>query len=96
MPQNFAFAQYLERAATFSANQIRFVETIIGSPDPKNGVMDPGLFGDNSSRICIMKASDGVFDDDDANQIHFLNSSTNRRSIWCDSVGNPMTASVRG
>jgi len=70
-----AFAQYLE-GGNFSANQIRFVETIIDHLT-QNGVMDPGLLYEPPFTDLHHKGLDGVFEDDDANQIVLLVDSFN-------------------
>mgnify|MGYP000049974683 CR=1 FL=1 len=62
-----AFAQYLE-GGNFSANQIRFVETIIDYLT-QNGVMDPGLLYEPPFTDLHHQGLDGVFEDDDADQI---------------------------
>jgi type I restriction enzyme R subunit len=62
-----AFATYLE-GGNFSANQIRFVETIIDYLT-QNGVMDPGLLYEPPFTDSHPEGLDGVFSDDDANQI---------------------------
>lgn len=70
-----AFAQYLE-GSNFSANQIRFVETIIDYLT-QNGVMDPGLLYESPFTDLHYKGLDGVFEDDDAHQIVLLVGSFN-------------------
>jgi type I restriction enzyme R subunit len=70
-----AFAQYLE-GGNFSANQIRFVETIIDHLT-QNGVMDPGLLYEPPFTDLHHQGLDGVFEDDDANQIVLLVDSFN-------------------
>ena len=62
-----AFAQYLE-GGNFGANQIRFVETIIDYLTQK-GVMDPGLLYEPPFTDLHYKGLDGVFRDNDADQI---------------------------
>lgn len=62
-----AFAQYLE-ASNFSANQIRFVENIIDYLT-QNGVMDPGLLYEPPFTDLHHQGLDGVFEDNDAEQI---------------------------
>ncbi|MGB3495307.1 MAG: DEAD/DEAH box helicase family protein [Elainellaceae cyanobacterium] len=62
-----AFAQYLE-GSSFSANQIRFVETIIDYLT-QNGVMDPGLLYEPPFTDADPDGLDGVFGDDDADQL---------------------------
>ena len=59
-----AFAQYLE-GTTFSANQIRFVETIIDYLT-QNGVMDPGLLYEPPFTNQHPEGLDGIFNDDAA------------------------------
>ncbi|MGA1263343.1 MAG: type I restriction-modification enzyme R subunit C-terminal domain-containing protein, partial [Prochlorothrix sp.] len=62
-----AFARYLQDT-TFSANQIRFVETIIDFLT-QNGFMDPGLLYEPPFTDSHPEGLDGVFGDDDADQI---------------------------
>ncbi|HEY9653298.1 MAG TPA: DEAD/DEAH box helicase family protein, partial [Coleofasciculaceae cyanobacterium] len=62
-----AFATYLE-GSNFSANQIHFVETIIDYLT-QNGVMDPGLLYESPFTDSHPEGLDGVFTDDDADQI---------------------------
>ena len=65
-----AFAQYLE-GGNFTANQIRFVETIIDYLT-QNGVMDPGLLYEPPFTALHHEGLDGVFESDDADQIVLL------------------------
>ncbi|WP_246140409.1 type I restriction-modification enzyme R subunit C-terminal domain-containing protein [Euhalothece natronophila] len=62
-----AFARYLEQE-TFSANQIRFVETIIDYLT-QNGVMDPGLLYEPPFQDFHYEGLDGVFAEEDADNI---------------------------
>jgi type I restriction enzyme R subunit len=62
-----AFARYLE-SANLSANQIRFVETIIDYLT-QNGIMDPGLLYEPPFTEVHHEGLDGVFGDNDADQI---------------------------
>ena len=62
-----AFATYLE-GNNFSANQIRFVETIIDYLT-QNGVMDPGQLYELPFTEAHPDGLDGVFSDDEADQI---------------------------
>ena len=62
-----AFAKYLE-AGNFSANQIRFVENIIDYLT-QNGVMNPGLLYESPFTDIHDEGLDGVFDDDEADEI---------------------------
>jgi type I restriction enzyme R subunit len=62
-----AFATYLE-GGNFSANQIHFVENIIDYLT-QNGVMDPGLLYEPPFTDSHPEGLDGVFRDDDADQI---------------------------
>ncbi|NET62977.1 MAG: DEAD/DEAH box helicase family protein [Moorea sp. SIO1G6] len=62
-----AFSKYLQ-ATNFSANQIRFVETIIDYLT-QNGVMDPGLLYESPFTDLHDEGLDGVFDEDDVNLI---------------------------
>ncbi|MBD2034553.1 DEAD/DEAH box helicase family protein [Leptolyngbya sp. FACHB-321] len=62
-----AFAHYLE-GTHFSANQIRFIETIIDYLT-QNGVMDPGQLYELPFTEAHPDGLDGIFDDDDADQI---------------------------
>jgi type I restriction enzyme, R subunit len=62
-----SFAQYLE-GGNFSANQIRFVETIIDYLT-QNGVMDPGQLYEPPFTEAHPDGLDGVFKDDEADQI---------------------------
>lgn len=70
-----AFAQYLE-GGNFSANQIRFVENIIDYLT-QNGVMDIGLLYEPPFTDLHHRGLDGLFKDDDANQIVSLVTSFN-------------------
>ncbi len=65
-----AFAQYLE-GGSFTANQIRFMETIIDYLT-QNGVMDPGLLYEPPFTDLHHEGLDGVFESDDADQIVLL------------------------
>ena len=71
-----AFAQYLENGS-FSANQIRFVEIIIDYLT-QNGIMNPGLLYEPPFTDLHHKGLDGVFEDDDAEQIVSLVRSFNK------------------
>lgn len=71
-----AFAQYL-KGGNFSANQICFVEAIIDHLT-QNGVMDPGLLYEPPFTDLHHKGLDGVFEDDDADQIVLLVDSFNK------------------
>lgn len=62
-----AFSQYLE-GSSLSANQIRFVENIIDYLT-QNGVMDPGQLYEPPFTEAHPEGLDGVFGDDDADQI---------------------------
>jgi len=62
-----AFTAYLE-GNIFSANQIRFVETIIDYLT-QNGVMDPGQLYELPFTEAHPDGLDGVFSDDEADQI---------------------------
>jgi type I restriction enzyme R subunit len=62
-----AFATYLE-GGNFSANQIRFVENIIDYLT-QNGVMDPGLLYEPPFTDSHPDGLDGIFENDDADQI---------------------------
>ncbi|NET07509.1 MAG: hypothetical protein F6K16_22955 [Symploca sp. SIO2B6] len=62
-----AFAQYLENTS-FSANQIRFVETIIDYLT-QQGIMDAGLLYEPPFTDLHHEGLDGVFDDDHAEEI---------------------------
>lgn len=62
-----AFARYLEQG-TFSANQIRFVETIIDYLT-QNGVMDPGLLYEPPFQDFHYEGLDGVFAEEEADDI---------------------------
>ncbi|HEY9645717.1 MAG TPA: DEAD/DEAH box helicase family protein, partial [Chroococcidiopsis sp.] len=61
------FAQYLE-GGNFSANQIRFVETIIDYLT-QNGIMDPGHLYEPPFTEAHPDGLDGLFRDNDADQI---------------------------
>ncbi len=71
----FAFAQYLE-GSSFNANQIRFVENIIDYLT-QNGVMDTGLLYEPPFTDLHHQGLDGLFENDDANQIVSLVTSFN-------------------
>ncbi|MDP8935261.1 MAG: hypothetical protein M3N42_14245 [Cyanobacteriota bacterium] len=62
-----AFTTYLE-GGNFSANQIHFVENIIDYLT-QNGVMDPGWLIEPTFTDLHPEGLDGVFRDDDADQI---------------------------
>ena len=62
-----AFAQYLQ-GGSFSANQIRFIENVIDCLT-QNGVMDPGQLYESPFTEAHPDGLDGVFGDDDADQI---------------------------
>ena len=62
-----AFARYLE-GTTISANQIRFVENIIDFLT-QNGLMDPGLLYEPPFTDTHPEGLDGVFSDDEADNI---------------------------
>ena len=62
-----AFTKYLE-AGNFSANQIRFVENIIDYLT-QNGVMNPGLLYESPFTDAHSSGLDGVFNDDQADEI---------------------------
>jgi len=62
-----AFSRYLE-GNNFNANQIRFVETIIDYLT-QNGVMDPGLLYESPFIDIHSEGLDGVFNDDQAEEI---------------------------
>jgi len=70
-----AFSQYLE-GTNFSANQIRFIENIIDYLS-QNGVIDPGLLYEPPFTDNHPDGLDGVFTDNDADQIISLISSFN-------------------
>lgn len=70
-----AFAKYLE-AGNFTANQIRFVENIIDYLT-QNGVMNPGLLYESPFTDIHSSGLDGVFNDDEADEIVELVSSFN-------------------
>lgn len=61
------FAHYLE-GTTLSANQIRFVENIIDFLT-QNGIMDPGLLYEPPFTDSHPEGLDGVFNDDEADNI---------------------------
>lgn len=71
-----AFAQYLG-GGNFSANQIRFIETIIDYLT-QNGVMDPGLLYEPPFTDLHHQGLDGVFENEDADQIVLLVDSFNK------------------
>lgn len=62
-----SFAQYLE-GGNFSANQIRFIETIIDYLT-QNGIMDPGHLYEPPFTEAHPDGLDGLFRDNDADQI---------------------------
>ena len=62
-----AFAKYLE-GSNFTANQIRFVENIIDYLT-QNGVMNPELLYESPFTELHYEGLDGVFNEDDADQI---------------------------
>lgn len=62
-----AFSHYLQ-GTRFSANQIHFIETIIDYLS-QNGVIDPGLLYEPPFTDTHPEGLDGVFGDDDADQI---------------------------
>lgn len=62
-----AFAKYLEGSG-FTANQVRFVETIIDFLT-KNGVMDPGLLFEPPFTDGHPEGVEGMFDDADVDNI---------------------------
>jgi len=62
-----SFAQYLE-GGNFSANQIRFVETIIDYLT-QNGILDPGQLYESPFTEAHPDGLDGIFKDNDADQI---------------------------
>ncbi len=62
-----AFAKYL-KAGNFSANQIRFVENIIDYLT-QNGVMNPGLLYESPFTDAHSSGLDGIFNDDEADEI---------------------------
>jgi type I restriction enzyme R subunit len=62
-----AFARYLE-GTTFSANQIRFIENIIDILT-KNGMMNPGLLYEFPFTDSHPEGLDGIFNEDEADQI---------------------------
>ena len=76
-----AFAKYLE-GGNFSANQIRFVENIIDYLT-QNGVMNPGLLYEPPFTDIHDEGLDGVFNDDEADDLVTLVRSFN------ETVGNP-------
>lgn len=76
-----AFAKYQE-GGNFSANQIRFVENIIDYLT-QNGVMNPGLLYESPFTDIHSSGLDGVFNDDEADEIVELVRSFN------DTVGDP-------
>ncbi|MBV6627977.1 MAG: DEAD/DEAH box helicase family protein [Rivularia sp. (in: Bacteria)] len=62
-----AFSQYLEKT-NFTANQIRFVETIIDYLT-QNGVMNPEILYESPFTDLHYQGLDGVFEDDNIDQI---------------------------
>ena len=62
-----AFAQYLE-SSNFGANQIRFIENVIDHLT-QNGVMDPGQLYESPFIEAHPDGLDGIFGNDDADQI---------------------------
>lgn len=62
-----SFSRYLE-GSSLSANQIRFIENIIDYLT-QNGVMDPGQLYGPPFTEAHPEGLDGVFGDDDADQI---------------------------
>ncbi len=62
-----AFGEYL-RGKTLNANQVRFIDQIIGYLT-QNGVMDPGLLYEPPFTDYSNTGLDGVFKDADANRI---------------------------
>ncbi|MEM9003107.1 MAG: type I restriction-modification enzyme R subunit C-terminal domain-containing protein, partial [Cyanobacteria bacterium P01_F01_bin.86] len=62
-----AFSSYLV-GNSMSANQIRFIENIIDYLT-QNGVMDPGLLYEPPFTELHDEGLDGIFQDDDADQI---------------------------
>jgi type I restriction enzyme R subunit len=62
-----AFSQYLE-SSNFGANQIRFIENVIDYLT-QNGVMDPGQLYESPFTEAHPDGLDGIFGDDDADQI---------------------------
>ncbi|VEP15956.1 Heavy metal transporter [Hyella patelloides LEGE 07179] len=70
-----AFAKYLE-SGNFTANQIRFVENIIDYLT-QNGVMNPGLLYESPFTDLHSSGLDGVFNDDEADEIVALVRSLN-------------------
>ena len=76
-----AFAKYLE-SGNFSADRIRFVENIIDYLT-QNGVMNPGLLYEPPFTDIHDEGLDGVFNDDEADEIVGLVRSFN------ETVGNP-------
>lgn len=62
-----AFAKYLE-GGNFDSNQIRFVENIIDYLT-QNGVMNPGLLYEPPFTDIHHEGLDGVFNDDQADEI---------------------------
>ena len=62
-----AFAQSL-KSTSLCANQIRFVDTIIDYLT-QNGVMDPGLLYEPPFTDIHDEGLDGVFEDNDADQV---------------------------
>lgn len=62
-----AFAKYFEES-NFTANQIHFVENIIDYLT-QNGIMNPGLLYESPFTDFHSNGLDGVFDDDEADEI---------------------------
>jgi type I restriction enzyme R subunit len=62
-----AFARYLE-GSTMAANQIRFVENIIDYLT-QNGIMDPGMLYEPPFTDTHPEGLDGVFNDDEADNL---------------------------
>ncbi|MBE9044308.1 DEAD/DEAH box helicase family protein [Pleurocapsales cyanobacterium LEGE 10410] len=81
-----AFAKYLE-AGNFSANQIRFVENVIDYLT-QNGVMNPGLLYESPFTDAHSSGLDGVFNDDDADEIVALVRAFNKNA------DNPFTGAA--
>lgn len=79
-----AFARYLE-GNNFSANQIRFVETIIDYLT-QNGIMDPGQLYEPPFTDAHPDGLDGVFQDDEADQIVEIVRSFNKTVTQVDAA----------
>jgi type I restriction enzyme, R subunit len=62
-----SFSRYIENA-NLTANQIRFVDTLIDYLT-QNGIMDPGLLYESPFTDIHTKGLDGIFDDTDADGI---------------------------